>query len=280
MSDGNLLRIGSCSWNYDSWKGLVYSSKQSRAVDYLPEYASRFRTAEIDSWFYKIPTVDEAASYREAVDGDFRFTAKLTSRITRPLLNGPRGQKAADNPEFLSPVLFHQYIDGCSPLLPQMDMIILEFEYLNRQKMASQGQFLEKMDAFLTALGNPPVPLGVEIRNSNYLNREYFSFLMEKGVAHVFSEKIYMPPVYEVYKRFANLIAQQSCLRLLGGDRKEIEAAAGNRWDRVVEPKAGLEDIALMVGDLIRRDIKVTVNINNHYEGSAPKTIERFVSLL
>jgi uncharacterized protein YecE (DUF72 family) len=38
------VRIGTCSWKYDSWKGLVHNpEKRYRADDYLP--ASRFLTS-------------------------------------------------------------------------------------------------------------------------------------------------------------------------------------------------------------------------------------------
>jgi uncharacterized protein YecE (DUF72 family) len=44
-----MLRIGTSSWNYDSWEGLVYSRGSDRS--YLEQYAEVFDTAEIDRWF-------------------------------------------------------------------------------------------------------------------------------------------------------------------------------------------------------------------------------------
>lgn len=38
------LRIGTCSWKYDSWKGLIYEAgKDYGPQDYLPDYARRLR---------------------------------------------------------------------------------------------------------------------------------------------------------------------------------------------------------------------------------------------
>ena len=42
------ILYGTCSWNYDSWVGLVYSRPRRTAAEYLPEYAEHFPTAEID----------------------------------------------------------------------------------------------------------------------------------------------------------------------------------------------------------------------------------------
>jgi uncharacterized protein YecE (DUF72 family) len=43
------LRIGTCSWKYPSWVGLVYSAE--RGIDYLAEYARKYDTVEVDQWF-------------------------------------------------------------------------------------------------------------------------------------------------------------------------------------------------------------------------------------
>ncbi|HTX71180.1 MAG TPA: DUF72 domain-containing protein, partial [Rectinemataceae bacterium] len=72
------VRIGTCSWNYDSWIGLVYSGPSPTAAGYLTEYARSFRTVEIDSWFYKIPDRREVLDYLSMVDPGFRFTCKVS----------------------------------------------------------------------------------------------------------------------------------------------------------------------------------------------------------
>jgi hypothetical protein len=35
------FKIGTCSWKYDSWQGLVYS--QDKGISYLLEYRKHFR---------------------------------------------------------------------------------------------------------------------------------------------------------------------------------------------------------------------------------------------
>jgi len=43
------LYTGTCSWNYDSWVGLVYSHKCRTSTEYLQEYCLKYRTAEVDN---------------------------------------------------------------------------------------------------------------------------------------------------------------------------------------------------------------------------------------
>lgn len=276
---GPRVRIGSCSWNYDSWVGLVYSAPSGTAAGYLHEYAQRFRTAEIDSFFYRLPEARDALAYRAEVDEGFTFTMKVSEEISlthaRPRGRGGSGGGGEPNPNFLSAELFGRYVERVAPLLPRTQAVMLEFEYLNKDKMRDVGAFMEALDRFSRSVP-PELPLAVETRNKNYLTREYFQFLKERGIIHVFSEKLYLPHVYEVYERFGDLVAGTSVIRLLGADRAEIERAAGGRWDRVVDEKPDKGLVAGMSRDLVVRGGRVVLSINNHYEGSAPKTAEFF----
>ena len=65
-------------------------------------------------------------------------------------------------------------------------------------------------------------------------------------------------------------------IRLHGPDRSDIEKKSGGNWDKILEPKdKELQDIAEIVRNLLERKMDVYVNMNNHYEGSAPLSIKR-----
>lgn len=265
-----MIDFGTCSWNYDSWVGPVYSRKQSRSAEYLREYAGRFRTVEVDSWFYRMPAPEDAAEYLSFVDPAFTFSCKLTESIT---LTHGRG-RAEPNPDFLSPELFGRYASAAAALGPQLFAIEMEFEYLNREKMPSLDSFLGALETFLSRIDRK-LPLAVETRNANYLKEEYFQFLKKHNLAHVFSEKIYMPPIVEVYARFGHLLSDRVVVRLLGGDRKAMETKTGNRWDALVEEKPDLPKLVDMFKEIDASGRLLNVYVNNHYEGSAPLTIDK-----
>lgn len=274
------IKCGTCSWNYDSWLGLVYTKKSPKAAGYLREYSKKYRTVEIDSWFYKIPPPKDIIEYSEQVDDDFSFTCKVTQDITLTHLRNFKQPKKelTPNNSFLSVDLFNEYINAITPLLPQMDAIMLEFEYLNKKKMESLDIFLKHLDTFLSKI-HINIPLAVETRNSNYIKPEYFQFLKDKNIIHVFSEKIYMPHIYEVYEKFHDYIGDTTVIRLLGGDRKEMEELTKNKWDKIVSKKNDINKVIEMVSDMYRKNKKITINVNNHYEGSAPITIANLETL-
>jgi uncharacterized protein YecE (DUF72 family) len=269
------LHIGTCSWNYDSWVGLVYDQPESRSVDYLAAYAKRYRMVEVDSWFYKIPSIREVEEYAAAVDPGFSFVVKAPQDIT---LTHKRGGMEP-NPAFLSDELFGHFLDRLAPIKGQVGAIILEFEYLNRQKMPGQQAFIDALRAFLDRVPRE-IPIALEPRNGPYLDEAWFSFLAEAKASHVFSEKQFMPPIVELYARYSSLLGELVIIRLLGGDRKKIEEASGGRWDKIIDPKPELPHIAAMVSDLVASGREVRIDVNNHYEGSAPESIERLKGFL
>jgi uncharacterized protein YecE (DUF72 family) len=275
------VRIGTCSWNYDSWVGLVYTRARRTAAEYLAEYAARFPTTEIDSWFYRFPDRAEVLAYAEAVPESFRFTAKIPQAVTLTHLKPARGAegKGPPNPEFLSERLFGKFLEAVTPLLGRLDALMFEFEYLNRTKMPSLEAFIEALDGFF---GRAPagIPYAVETRNGNYLKPAYFEFLNRRGLIPVYSEKRFLPHVYEVRAAHSAVAAPSAVVRLLGGDRREIEEATSGRWDKAIFPKDDLDEVAAMVADLSGEGKAVTVNVNNHYEGSAPVTIDNLERLL
>jgi uncharacterized protein YecE (DUF72 family) len=146
--------------------------------------------------------------------------------------------------------------------------------------MPSLERFCELVKGFLAK-----APRGflyaVEIRNPNYLSAAFFDFLKENGLGFVYLEGYYMPPIGEVFDKFQPATAPFSVIRLHGGRRSEIETDTGKVWNRIVSPQpASLQAAARIVRANTRRRALTYVNLNNHFEGSAPLSTERFLEEL
>ncbi len=273
--------VGTCSWKYPSWAGIVYSG--ASGVDFLTEYARRYRTVEVDQWFWTLPDPETARAYAASVPEDFLFTVKVPNAITLTHFYKKKGEKdLRANPSFLSVELFDDILARLSPLMGRIGMLMFQFEYINKQKMGSREEFLSRLSNFFAAAAARPScpPCAVETRNPGWIDEGWFEFLAERRLANVFLQGYYMPPVSGLYRRFAGLLRQAAVVRLHGPDREGIEKATGERWDRIVAPKdAELAEIASMVNDMEGRGLTVFLNVNNHYEGSAPLTIEKLEAL-
>ena len=287
------LRIGTCSWKYDSWKGLVYDpDKQYHSYDYLSDYARYFNTVEIDQWFWslfpkgaKLPDSETVRRYADSVPDDFLFTVKVPNSIT--LTHYYAKQPAASkmyanrpNPYFLDVELLSRFLETLEPMKDKLGPVMFQFEYLNKKKMPSKKAFFERLDEFFEQ-----TPKGydyaVETRNPNYLAEDFFDFLSIRRLGFVLLEGYYMPHIAEIAAEHDVRTAEFLIVRLHGPDRQEIEERTSGLWNDIVEPKdEGLKATVSIIGDNVRKSITTFVNVNNHYEGCAPLTIHRLLGIM
>jgi uncharacterized protein YecE (DUF72 family) len=276
------IRYGTCSWKYPSWAGIVYSSAEP--ANFLAEYAEKFDSVEIDQWFWSLfrpdrtvlPRPATVAEYRASVPDSFRFTIKAPNSITLTHFYKEKGDASlVPNPHFLERDLTLKFLDAVMRLGPCLGLVNFQFEYLNKQKTAGLGEFLDKLAAFFGELPTD-VPYAVEIRNPSWLTERYFTSLAALGAAPVLLHGYYMPDVVGVWDTFRDSITGAPVIRLHGPDREGMERETGQNWGKIVKPRDDeLDRIALAVHGMLKREGTVWMNVNNHYEGSAPLTIER-----
>ncbi len=279
------IHIGTCSWKYPSWEGLVYNS--SKPENFLQEYARKYKSVEIDQWFWSLfgiekvvlPKAEVVEEYVASVPTDFRFVIKAPNSLSLThLYKSHTSGKLIENPYFLDPDLYQTFLDSLVQMHPQIGGINLQFEYLNKIKMPSAQLFLEKFVNFVKSI-DTSIPLCMEIRNPNFLTDNYFKILADHKVGHTFCQGYYMPDIQEVYANYAHLLSGTSIIRLLGPDRQGIEKTTGKKWNQVVAAKdEEIPGIVRLVRKMVDQSgMDVYLNVNNHYEGSAPVTIEKLL---
>jgi uncharacterized protein YecE (DUF72 family) len=283
------VHLGTCSWKYDSWRGLIYPEKGK--INFLQEYARHYSTVEIDQWFWslftpekvKLPETKVVEEYLNSVPSSFKFTVKVPNSITLTHFyqhGKTKGEQLRANPYFLSIDLFDEFLGRIEPLRKQIGVLMFQFEYLNKKKMTSQKEFFNQLSSFIEK-SSKNYPYAIEIRNPNYLNQDYFEHLNQLRLFFVFVHGYYMPSIITVYNKFSTYIKEKTVIRLMGRDRKKIEKQSKNQWDQIVDSKDDeLEDIIQIIKDLELRQVEVYLNINNHYEGSAPLTINKIREML
>lgn len=286
------VRIGTCSWKYDSWKGLVYDrGRKYLADDYLVDYSRHFDTVEVDQWFWSLfpnevvlPRPETVSTYAVSVPGDFAFTVKAPNAITLTHFYAKqparfREWKNRPNEHFLSLDVTRRFLETLEPLHSRLGPVMFQFEYLNSKKMGSRDIFYDRLDGFLDALPRG-YQYAVETRNPDYLRPELFELLRAHGVGVVLLDGYHMPRPGKVARQDIHT-APFLIVRLHGPDRPGIERVTGKVWNRVVQPRDGaLGEAAAVVAAAAEKNIQTWVNVNNHYEGSAPLTIERFLEAL
>jgi len=280
--------LGTSSWKYEGWLGQLYTAenyhfrgKLARSrfeANCLSEYSQVFRTVCVDAGFYRFPSTRYVDGLAAQVPDRFRLSFKVTDEIT--LKTFPRlprhGERAGQaNPGFLNAELFlNAFLDPLRPYRQKIGLLIFEFGHFYPRDFARGRDFVAQLDQFLAQLPSG-WQYGVEIRNQNLLQPDYFEVLREHGVAHVFNSWTHMPGVTEQMGLPGSFTTDFFAARfLLKPGRKYAEAvAAFQPYNQLgQEFPAGREALT----QLISRPTPARPSflfVNNRLEGSALATI-------
>jgi uncharacterized protein YecE (DUF72 family) len=77
--------IGTSGYVFRHWRGGVFYPPGLRLQDELTWYAGRFGTVELNNPFYRIPSAEQFARWRDATPADFVFAVKVNRLISHTL---------------------------------------------------------------------------------------------------------------------------------------------------------------------------------------------------
>ena len=159
-----MILVGTSGYNYPEWKGSFYPADLP-ANKFLPFYASKFPTVEINYTFYRMPTPKLIAGWRAQVPSTFRFTLKAPKRITHD-----RRLRAADVQEPLQ-----GFITAAAELGPQLAALLFQLPPNFKKDLVVLNEFL--------ALLPPKVTAAFEFRHESWLDEHVFDLLRSRNVA-------------------------------------------------------------------------------------------------
>ncbi|MFW2389988.1 MAG: DUF72 domain-containing protein [Polyangiales bacterium] len=285
------LRLGTSSWTFPGWAGLVYHrrypNQKAFLRDSLGEYAQHplMRTVGVDRGYYSPVAEEELSAYSSQLPDDFRAAMKVWQRVTMP--GFPRHPRYGDdagkaNPSFLDPELFAHAVHEPARLGFSRHMGPWIVEIAPSPTPLDPTWFCEKLDAFLEAAPSD-FPFSVELRNRKLLTAEYARTLQKHGASHVFNYWSKMPKLAEQRRVEGLLEGAQLVVRLLlppGGRYADLKEAYAP-FDRLVAPQPEMrKDVAELVRDALERDKECYVIVNNKAEGSSPLTVRALAELL
>ena len=289
------LRIGTCSWKYDSWKGLVYDrGKTYRPGDYLADYARHFNSVEVDQWFWSLfpggvrlpEAADGQANTPQAVPDDFVFTVKAPNALT---LTHFYKKETARHGEFAGRPNDSFLERRAARALPRISGSVRQEIRADHVPVRVPEQAEDAVPRGLhssaSATSSPLRPRGLPMPSRSATRTTSFPISSISSALHgcgfVYLDGYYMPPIGAVFAKHKPRTAPFQVVRLHGGDRGEIEKETGEVWDRIVAPKPAAVDAAVEITvENIRKKITTTINVNNHFEGSAPLTAAAFLEKL
>lgn len=73
--------VGTSGYSFKEWRGAFYPAKLAER-EFLPYYAERLATVELNNTFYRTPTLEAIDGWCARVPPDFKFSVKAPQRIT------------------------------------------------------------------------------------------------------------------------------------------------------------------------------------------------------
>lgn len=259
------MHLGTSSFTAKGWEGAFYPRAIARSR-WLEYYATRFDCVEIDSSFYAIPDPVVVSRWNEMTPPEFRFAFKAPQSITHERLTTD------------AQVELEQFLGSISVLGRKLAVILLQFPYFKRSKLATAEDLVDRIAAFVERLPRHPC-WALEIRNADWVTTELVSWLAERNVALALIDHPYVGDARFWMQRLeaGGLGALPFYYIRLLGDRYAIEERT-KVWYRTIEDRGeSLDGWAELIrnADSLPGAKPGYVFANNHYEGFAPETLER-----
>ena len=116
----HFTKIGTATWNYPGWRGIVYPRARPEklsSAERLALYArsGRFETVEADFTFYRPQNAREWKRYAASLPPGFPVVSKVWEEITCerfPKIERQGGRGGKDNPHYLDAEAFKTFVLG------------------------------------------------------------------------------------------------------------------------------------------------------------------------
>ena len=289
------LRLGTSSWGYPGWQGLLWEgahSEQTLAKKGLSVYAQHplLRTVSIDRSFYRPLTASQYLAYAAQVPQDFRFVVKAPSLVTDALVRSEDGRGREPNPAFLNPELALQ--EFVAPVLEGLGAragaLVFQLSPLPWHLIDRLPQVLERLRALLAAQpalapAAPDGVLAVEVRDPEWLapaHLDHFADVLKScGATYCLGMHPRLPPLAEqlhlLRKLWPGPMVCRWNLHAVHGPHGYADAEALYApYDRIHHPDPAQHALlARTIAGITGRGQNAFVTISNHAEGCAPLTV-------
>ena len=263
MQDAPIL-LGTSAFTAAGWPGTFYPAGMP-PKDFLSFYATRFQTVEVDSTYYRTPSVSVVKGWAERTPDNFIFSLKVPQLVTH--------EKCLLDCESD----FEHFVDVAGNLGKKLGPMLLQFPYFNKAKFKALPEFLTRLKPFLKNLPKKK-QFALEIRNKSWLAPPFIDLLKENNVALALIDQAWMPPIDQWFQKFDPITADFTYIRWLG-DRKGIEQHT-KVWDKTIIDRSGeMQTWVKYCRQITRKGVKIYAYANNHYAGHGPATVALFQKL-
>ena len=264
MEEVEKIKIGTCAWSFDDWRGTFYPEHlpPSRWLEF---YAQQFPSVEVDSTFYHPPTPQVAAHWLDVTPDDFVFSVKMPREITHQ-------RKLRDCAEPLG-----QFLASITPLHRKLGAVLIQFPPYFTVKNGEHA-----LREFVRELPHD-FRFAIEFRDPSWHLPRVVHLLEEHRICWAWTDLTGMERANEAPFEFLPRTTDFLFVRMLGELESKYRSDGSRafryreiRWPRDTSLSHWREKIRLAQAEVAR----VFIYINNHFEGFSPHSVRRFAEVL
>jgi uncharacterized protein YecE (DUF72 family) len=284
---GERLHLGTSSWHFPGWRGLVWQGRHSESTLARHGLAAcarhpLLRTVSLDRAFYRPLDVATCARLAAQVGPDFRFVVKAVSAVSDAVRRDPaNGRALLANPLFLDPAAA---LDMCvrpavQGLGLKLGVLLFQLSPLPARWLQDPAALRARLEALWQAV-LPALPSGslaaLEVRDAGLLTPALAASLKAHGVRFCLGLHDRMPALEDQLPMLratwpGDLVCRWNLQRGLAyTEAKDLWAP----FDRLQAPDpATRNSLARVMAATLGAGHRVFVTINNKAEGSAPLSV-------
>lgn len=254
-----MICIGTSGFSYKDWVGIFYpAGLPSR--DWLTFYSHEFKTCEINSTYYALPSVETLKSMVSRTDEGFSFVIKANQEMTHQRTDNTRICEA-----------FRRAVD---PMVAsgKLGCILAQFPY-SFDYSKPNWEYLAQLRNNLKGL-----PLVIEFRNARWLRVEVFHWLRQQDMGFCCVDEPQLP---NLLPPIAEATSKIGYVRFHGRNKDKWwqHEQAYERYDYTYKPDE-LREWLPKIKKLAGMTEKTYIFANNHWRGQSIDTVRQLRMML
>lgn len=283
------VRLGTSSWAFPGWAGLVYADAESPATlssQGLRAYAQHplLRAVGVDRGFYAPVPSDTLREYAAQVPEDFRFLLKAYQALTRPVLDDGPSRYFLDA-AYARDVVVAPSIESMGA---RLGVVLFQFSPMSPRQIKDLGgveRLTDRVESFLTDV-NASGRVAIEVRSPELLSPRWRAMLARTRTAHGYVLHPTMPPPSRQAAMLApeedhpeHALAReqgQVVVRWMLHASEQYEHARERYapFTAIVDDDPGSRGACVdLLLAAIESSVRILTIINNKAEGSAPLSV-------
>jgi uncharacterized protein YecE (DUF72 family) len=264
LTDQQKIRIGSCAWSFQDWRGVFYPPDlpESRLLEF---YANYFPAIEVDSTFHATPAEDNVRRWVEMTPAAFRFTCKLPRQITHACrLRNCEAELSS-------------FLRAIEPLGPKLHVILIQLppSLAPRDGKPALRKFLPQLSRDFR--------FAIEFRHAGWHRPQFIRLLEKYRICWVWADTTPLNERNLAPFEFLPCTTDFLYLRLLGdyATKYDVDGGHVHRYKKLLwKREASLESWSLKIERHFPDVRNVWAFASNHFEGFAPETCQRLAQRL